>query len=210
MVRGWQFYGTKTLQVVPYMPGTPVYLDGLLADIYTRLRSEGKIAVTFCGDDKTMDQFISYIDRIKTAQILCTVGTPEDPNRLVPVGFSWVDNPHGIDGCRIAMPGQVFFNGTARVSRYLAYLGIAYMFEELRIDVLHGIQCVSNYAARNFSIKCGFRQVAIIPKGHAIGGRFEDARVMMLEREEFMSRFMAWRETFEGGPNPVENNPVIA
>ena len=204
MTRGWQFYGTPNLQVVPYIPGTPVYVDGILADIYVRLKREGRIAAAFCGDDKTMDQFISYIDRIKTAQILCTVGSPEDPQRLTPVGFSWVDNPHGEDGCRIAMPGQVFFSGTARVSRHLAYLGLAYLFEDLRIDVLHGVQLVTNYAARNFAVKCGFKQVAVIPKGHVVNGQYVDARIMMLEKEEYMPRFLKWYESVRSEQNAVE------
>jgi hypothetical protein len=31
-MKGWGWYSTKTLQVVPLMPSTPVYVDGMLND----------------------------------------------------------------------------------------------------------------------------------------------------------------------------------
>lgn len=212
-MRGWLYYGTKHLQVVPFMPGTPVYVDDMLPYIYKRLRSEEKISRMFCGDDKNLNQFIAYFERIKTAQILCTVADRNDANTLRPVGLSWVDNAKGEDGCRSAMPGEVFFNGTARISRSLAKLGLGYMFEEFKIDVMHGIQCVSNYPARNFALRLGFKEVAIVPDAHVVNGKFEDGRILILKAKDFLPRFHAWHEAFDlkdEEPIPVERNPIIA
>lgn len=206
-MKGWQFYRTKTLQVVPYMKGTPVWLDGMLPFLYMKLKEEGKVAATFCGDNKTLDDFVSYFHRNGVMQVLCTVGTPEDPDRLVPVGFSWVDNPRGVDGQRVAMPGEAFFKGSEKVSRHLAKLSLGYAMHDLRIDIFHGVQCVSNFAAKNFSIRCGFKEVAIIPKYHFVDGHLEDARIMMLEAKDYLPKFFDWKESIdllEGVEKPVE------
>ena len=214
-MNGWSFYQTKTLAVVPYMPGTPVYRDGMLPFLYTKLKEEGKVSATFCGENKTMDSFVSYFDRIKTMQVLCRVGVEGDPRRIVPVGFSWVDNPRGEDGQRVAMPGEAFFDGASRTysARNLARLAIAYAFEDLQIDVLHGVQVVTNFAARNFSMKLGFKEVAIVPKYHFVDGELVGARVMMLEKKDFMPSFQRWFEGEKYGLEkeiPVETEPVMA
>jgi hypothetical protein len=173
------------------MPGTPVYLDNMLPHIYFSLKQEGKIADTFCGEDKNLDEFISYFHRIKTAQVLCRVG-PE--LKLDPVGISWVDLPRGVDGARAAQIGMAFFGDVTRYwdARCLGCLGLAYMFIDLEINVLHGIQLVSNYRARNFAKKLFFREVATVPAWHYVDGQLEDARVMMLRRGEFLPGFEDW------------------
>lgn len=202
-MKGWQYYGTKTLQVIPYMPGTVVFRDGMLPYLYTRLREENKVALTFCGEDKSMDEFVSYFHRNKVMQVLCTV----EGEKTTPVGFSWVDNPRGEDGQRVAMPGEAFFKGSERVSRTLAKLALAYCMHDLRIDIFHGVQCVTNHPARNFSIRCGFKEVAIIPKYHFVNGHLEDARIMMLEAKDFLPPFFAWKEAIdleENSEKPME------
>jgi hypothetical protein len=209
-MRGWQWYGTKTLQVVPYMPGTPVYRDGMLPFLYTKLKEDGNVAATFCGENKTMDEFVSYFHRIKTMQVLCTVGSPEDPNKLTAVGFSWVDNPRGVDGQRVAMPGEAFFKGSVRVSRYLAKLSLAYVMHDMRVDIFHGVQVASNFAAKNFAIRCGFRECAIIPNYHFVNGQLEDARVMILEAKEYLPKFFKWKEAIDLEEKSVEMSSVIA
>lgn len=194
-MRGWQYYGTKTLQIVPYMPGTPVYLDSMMPHLYFSLKKEGKIAATFCGEDKNLDEFISYFHRIKTMQVLCRVKENLD---LDPVGMSWIDLPRGQDGARACQIGMAFFGNVTRTpdAQDLACLGLAYMFEDLKIDVLHGIQLESNYKARNFAQKVGFREIAIVPKWHYVieGGNagLVDARVMILAKEYFMYSFEEW------------------
>ena len=189
------------------MPSSPVYRDGMLPYLYNRLKEENKVGLTFCGDEKNQDSFVSYFDRIKTMQVLCTIGSPEDPAKLTPVGFSWVDNPRGVDGQRVAMPGEAFFKGSERVSRSLAKLALAYVMHDMKVDIFHGVQVVSNYAARNFAIRCGFKEVAIIPKYHFVNGRLEDARIMILEAKEYLPRFFAWKEAIdlaEKTEKPVE------
>lgn len=187
----WQFYGTKTLQVVPYMPGSPAYLDATLPYIYANLRKEGKIADMFCGEDKTQGDFIGYFHRIKTAQIACRVKENKD---LDPVGITWVDLPRGEDGARACQSGMAFFGDAARTpdARDLTRLALAYGFEDLRIDVVHGVQLASNMAARNFSQKLGFRDCALVPKWHYVDGRLEAARVMILEKVDFWPAFEEW------------------
>lgn len=188
---GWHYYGTKTLQCVPYMPGSPAYLDSTLPYIYANLRKEGKIAQTFCGEDKNQDEFISYFHRIKTAQIACRV---RDDKTLDPVGITWVDLPRGEDGMRACQAGMAFFGDATRTqdARDLTRLALAYGFEDLKIDVYHGVQLASNLAARNFSSKLGFFDVARVPQWHYVDGILEDARVMILRKHDFWPAFEEW------------------
>lgn len=196
----WLDFCTKRLAVVPYIEGTPVFRDGTLPYIYYRLKEENKIAATFCGDNKNLDSFVSYFDRIKTAQILARV---RESGNLEPVGVGWVDLPRGVDGARACQCGQAFFGDASRTpdARDLARLALAYSFEALKIDIFHGVQLESNYAARNFSLKLGFREVGLIPKWHSVDGELQAARVMMLEKTEFWPAFQSWYDAQELAKN---------
>lgn len=196
-MRGWQYYGTKELQLVPYMPGTPVFRDGAMSTLYYETRREGKIETVFCGDDLNHDQFIAFFEKRKTLQVLCRV---EDDKALKPRGYCWVDNPKGEDGARSAMCGFCFF-GDANddgAARDLARLGIAYWMVDLKIDVIHGIMLESNLGAKNFAQKLGFKECAVVPSYHFFQGELVGARVMMITAEEFLPEFDRWREQ-----NPV-------
>jgi hypothetical protein len=211
-MKGWQFYQTATLGVFPYMPGVPVFRDGMLPFLYNKLKEEKKVELTFCGENKSMDQFVSYFDRIKTMQVLCEIGDLVDPDkpdgerRLIPVGFSWLDAPIGFDGGRCAMPGEAFFDNASKrdSARHLARLALGYALHELRIDVMHGVQLASNIPARNFSMKMGFKECGIIPKRLYYKGELQDARVMILEAKDFLPPFWTWLE------NAKAENPVAA
>src|ERR1035438_2389589 len=121
----WSFYGTPELQLCPYMIGTPVFKDGMLPFLYNKTREEGKIESVFCGDDLNMDAFVSFFDKRKTLQILCEV---ENDKTLKAVGYSWIDNPKGVDGARSALCGFCFFNNAGKrdSARDLGRLGLAY------------------------------------------------------------------------------------
>lgn len=196
-MNGWQFYGTKGLQLVPMMPNTPVYRDGALSALYYETRKEGKIETVFCGDDLNHDQFIAYFEKRKTLQVLCRV---EDDKTLKPRGYCWVDSPKGIDGARSAMCGFAFFGDASEDSaaRDLGRLGLAYWFEDLKIDVIHGILLESNIAARNYAKKLGFEECAIVPDYHFYQGELVGARVMICRATDFLPGFRLWREQ-----NPV-------
>lgn len=224
-MKGWRFYRTKDVGVFPYMPGTEVYRDGMLPFLYTKLKEEGKIALTFCGEKKTQDQFVSYFDRIKTMQVLCEIGElvteEEDPEgfakgerRLLPVGFSWVDSPVGVDGERCAMPGEAFFDNASKRSsaRDLARLALGFVMNDMRVNIFHGVQLASNIAARNFSLKMGFKEVGIIPNRLYHEGKLQAARIMMLTDEDFLPPFWEWikEKHLEMEPEkPVATEPAI-
>ena len=194
-MRGWGWYGTKTLQVIPYMPGTVVYVDGMLSHMYFELKRLGRIEQTFCGDKLNLDKFIHFFESIKTAQILCTI---QEDEKIVPVGMSWVNNPHGVDGARNLTCGFAFIkDGSSGTSdaRNLARLAIAYCFNDLRVDTIFGEQVADNIPARNFSLKLGFKEVAIVPDRHAIDGRLVAGRVMMLRKADFWPKFIQWKES---------------
>lgn len=200
MTNGWQYYGTKTLQMVPYMPGAPAYIDATMPYIYASLKKENKIAAMFCGENKNQDEFISYYQRIKTAQIACRV---KENLRLDPVGITWLDLPRGVDGARACHCGMAFFGDSTRTedAYSLARLALAYCFEDMKIDVLHGVQLESNTMARNFALNLGFEEVAIVPRWHCVEVVFDNelvsARVMMLEKIKFMPAFTEWFEKQE-------------
>lgn len=219
-MQGWRFFRTLDVGVFPYMPGVEVYIDGMLPFLYKKLQEEGKVALTFCGENKTMDSFVSYFDRIKTLQVLCEIGAPIDPEKpdgekkLTPVGFSWVDSPVGVDGARCAMPGEAFFDNASKRSsaRDLARLALGYVMNDLRINVFHGVQLASNIAARNFSIKMGFKEVGIIPKRLYHEGKLQDARIMMLTDEDFLPPFWEWikeKHLEMDAQKPVEREPAL-
>lgn len=219
-VQGWRFYRTRDVGVFPYMPGVEVYRDGMLPYLYTKLKEENKVGLTFCGEEKTMDSFISYFDRIKTMQVLAEIGELVDPEKpdgerkLVPVGFSWVDSPVGVDGARCAMPGEAFFDNASKRSsaRDLARLALAYTMNDMKINIYHGVQLASNIPARNFSLKMGFKEVAVVPKRLYHNGKLEDARIMMLTDEDFLPPFWEWIEGKHlemKAQNAVEREPAI-
>ena len=195
-MRGWAWYGTKNLQVVPYMNGTPVYVDGMMSHLYYKTKEEGHVATAFCGEEKNHDQFVYYFESLKTMQVCCEVS---EVGKLVPVGYTWVMNPRGVDGARLAQPGMCFFGGAGKrgTAQGLAKLALAYAMIDLRINVLLGEQVYSNYAARNFALRLGFKEVATIPNRHVIDGRFEDGRVVMLKDEDFLPKFFQWKEKQE-------------
>jgi len=200
-MNGWPYYGTKNLQLVPVMPGTPCYKDGMVSTLYYETRKEGKIAAIFCGDDLTHDQFVAFFEKRKTLQVLCRV---EDNKDLKPRGFCWVDNPKGIDGARSALCGFGFFGDATEdaAARDLGRLGLAYWFEDLKIDVIHGILLESNIPARNFALKLGFKDVAVVPEYHSFEGELVGARVMICRAVEFMPKFLEWRK--ENPVAPIE------
>jgi RimJ/RimL family protein N-acetyltransferase len=198
-MNSWQYYQARNLAVVPYMPSTPVYRDGMLPYLYTKTKEEGRLQATFHEDDYRMDSFISYFDRIKTMQVLCEVAGPE--KNLDPKGYSWVDNPVGVDGARSAVCGFSFFDGSGKkdTARDLARLGLAYWFIDLKIDVVHGILLASNIPAKNFAQKLGFVETAVVPKWRYVGGELVDVRAMTLEAVDFLPSFQEWKSK-----NPVE------
>lgn len=204
---GWQHYGTRDLQVVPFMQNSPVYSDRLMPYLFERTKAEGKLLSTFCGDEFTLSQFIAFFEKLKTLQVLCEV---EENRTLKPCGYSWVSNPHGVDGARSAMIGFCFFNqaGKRSSARDLGRLGLAYMFEDLRIDCLHGILLESNLPGRNYALRLGFKECGIVPDYHylqenGVGG-LVPARVMYLRKQDFWDKFEAWFATRK--QNPVEQN----
>lgn len=193
----WLYYGTKTLQVCPYMPGAPVYKDGVLPHLYTRTRDEGKIETLFCGDIKNLDAFVSYFESRKTMQVLCEV---EDNKDLKPVGYCWVDNSKGVDGARMAHCGFCFFGPMRRRNFDLGKLAIAYWMTAMRIDVIFGILLAENFAARKYALKMGFEDHGFVPRYHYFQGELVGARVMSLEKHNFIPGFEKWYAV----QNPVE------
>jgi hypothetical protein len=195
--QNWLWYGTKDLQLVPFMPGTPIYRDGVLSTLYYSTKEEGKLKTVFCGDELNHDQFIAYFQKAKVLQVLCRVEANKD---LKPRGYCWLDNAKGVDGARSAMCGFCFFGDATEdaAARDLGMLGLAYWFTALRVDVIHGIMLESNIPGRNFAQKLGFTQCAIVPSYHALDGKLVSARVMICDEAGWMPMFEQWREQ-----NPV-------
>jgi len=192
----WDYYQTKDLAVVPYMSGTPVYTDEMLPFLYQKTREEGKIELTFCGDILNLEKFVAFFVKRGTMQVLAEV---EDDKTIKPVGYSWVDNPRGVDGSRGALVGFCFFKNSSKQesARNLGRLALGYMMNALRIDVLHGILLEENTQARDYCIRLGGREVGVVPRYHysASAGQLVGARVMIIEKETYLPEFDKWFET---------------
>ena len=190
-MNGWQHYGLKDVQVIPYMKNSPVYLDETLPFLYRQTKQEGKMEMTFCGDDFDLGQFVNFFVKLGTMQVLCEV---EENKRIKPVGYSWMSCPHGIDGARSAAVGFCFFNNASKRSsaRDLARLAIAYGMMDMKINVGHGIQLASNVPAQNFARRVGFKFVGTVPKYHHYRGELVDASIMVVEDTEFLPSFEQW------------------
>lgn len=197
-MNGWAYYGTRDLQVVPYMVGSPVYRDGVLSVLYNATKEENKLAQTFCGDVMNHDEFVAFFQKRKTMQVLCRVEGNRD---LKPVGYSWVDLARGVDGARAVMCGFCFFRRAIwrHAALDLARLGLAYWFMDLKIDVLHGVMLSSNRVAIRFAESLGFEWVARVPNYHFHEGKLVEATVTMIQKESFLPDFEAW---FERQPKP--------
>jgi RimJ/RimL family protein N-acetyltransferase len=193
-MNGWTYYQTADLALVPYMPGTPVWKDGVLSTLYYNTRDEDKLAVTFCGDVMNHDQFVAFFQKRQTLVCLCEV---REDKTLNIVGYAWVDTPTGVDGARAVLCGFCFFKGASKrtSARDLGRLGLAYWFLDMLIDVVHGIMLESNVRGRNYAQHLGFHQVGIIPKRHYYEGELVGARVMMLEKTDFVPMFEEWFES---------------
>ena len=196
---GWGFYGTKSLQMVPYMEGAPVYLDNTLPHLYARTKEEEHLPAVFHEDGFNLEKFIIFCAK-RPIQCLCKV---EDDKRLIPVGYSWVDAPYGIDGSRGALVGFCFFKDGIKVSRDLGRLGLAYMFIDLRIDILHGAILEFNTPALNYAKRLGFKTVAFVPKWKYVGGKMVGVHVVQLEKNDFMPKFSEWHEPQKLVADPV-------
>lgn len=193
----WFWYGTKDLQVVPYMPGVPVYKDGVLSNLYYQTKEEGKLETVFHETDMNHDKFVTFFTTLKTMQVLCTVEANKD---LKPAGYAWVSNPVGVDGARAAVCGFCFLGdaGKSSAARDLATLGIAYWLIAMKIDVLHGVILDSNTAAQNFASKLGFALTAHVPKWRYVDGELVDVVNVTLEAKNWIPIFEEWRKQ-----NPV-------
>lgn len=192
----WDYYQTKTLAVVPYMPGTPVYRDEMLSFLYQKTREEGKIEYTFCGDDLNLEKFVTFFVKRGTMQVLCEI---ENDKTIKPVGYSWLDNARGVDGSRGALIGFCFFKKSSKPdsARNLGKLVLAYWSIAMKVDVFHGVLLEENTLASNFCIRLGGKEVAIVPDYHFYQGRMVPARVLIIRAKDFLPVFEEWFEKQE-------------
>ncbi len=137
-------------------------------------------------------------------QCLCEV---EEDKTLKIVGYSWIDLPRGVDGARAVMCGFAFFKnaGKRTSARDLGKLGLAYWFLDMQVDVIHGVMLESNIRGRNYAAHLGFRECAIVPKYHYDHekGELVGARVMVIEKNDFIPGFEEWIDSQKLVAEPV-------
>lgn len=193
-MNGWE-YMTKTAAVIPFYPGTIVYRDGMLSHLYYETKKAGRLETTFCGDTPNHDEFIRMfaLDK-KVLQILCELkdqGTEQEV--AVPVGYSWIDKSHGVDGNRAALCGFCFIK-RSREMRNLGRLGIYYWVHGLKINVLHGVMLAHNLQGIRYAEKLGFKLTAYVPDYHSREGSLWGAAVETLYAIDFLPTFIPWYE----------------
>ena len=187
----WEFKTSKAV-VAPFSPGQPVYVDGMLSTLYYESVRAGIIERVF-WEKVNHDQFIRMFDESKKVlQILCELrnaGAKEE--RIVPVGYCWLEMPRGVDGERAALCGFAFFK-RSRFMRDLGLLGAAYWVKGLKVNVVHGVMLETNMAAKRYSEAIGFEQVAMVPKYIFYQGALTNARVMTLNADSFLPNYEHW------------------
>jgi len=189
MSDGWK-YQTAEAAVMPFSPGTDVYVDGMLSRIYYQLRDQNRLENTFCGDIPNHDKFIESFSLSKRAtQILCE----QDGTLIKPVGLSWVELPKGEDGQRAAMCGFAFVKRSRQMLN-LGRLGIYYWMDGMKINTVHGVMLESNLMALEYARKLGFYIGPTIPKFHFVRGKMQGAIVVHIEDNDFLPPFEPWFE----------------
>ena len=190
MIDNWE-YQTDKVAVIPY-PSWP-NRDGLLGHLYLRTKQDDLLDTVFCGmSGIDFDRFVTYLSRKDIpAQIYCL---QEEGKPFIPIGYCFLHSVDGADGARFAMFGFCFFKeywGREEL-RDLVWLCLAYWFHAIKVDILYGITLKDNFLARNFSRIFGFEEEAVLRKFLYRQGKRTDARVVLLEKENFQPLYQSW------------------
>lgn len=189
MIEGWK-YQTTQVCLSPYDAAWPIHRDGLLGYLYLQTKESGLLDLFSTEAPLNFDQFVSFFAAENKKSVMQVYETQDH----VPVGYGWVAGTTGKEGERRSSVGFMFFRpfwGKPQL-RDIGMLDIHYWFYALHIDVLHGYTLVDNFLARNFARKLGFTEVGVMPKLLHQDGKLRDARVLILEKSAFTSRWESW------------------
>jgi len=186
-------YRTQEVMLVPYAKATRAHLpEDLLVSLYCRTRDERLMETAFPGIQMDLVGFIQFMGA-RAVQILCV---RDEDGVLKLAGYGLIVQAEGVDGARTARFGFNFFrqwHGT-RQARDLGMFLIAFWMKELRVDVLYGTTLKSNRLAQNFGRRrFGFRVLCDLPKFFSCDGRLTDGTLVVLEKQDFMEYYTAWR-----------------
>jgi hypothetical protein len=182
-------YRIGDLQAVGYLRTDPMFEEGYLGKIYGMLKGNrysdrdglGIIESLFFGMDPSWDNIVSYLS--KTPLIIMGVWQPDDSFKPAGILFRTVV----IGGGRSCMAGYAFFRefwGKPE-AEVLGMLGLAFAFQEFRVEAIHGMRYADNRQTVKFSQKYGFRDIGVHPRWELRRGELVDAVSSCLLKEDF-------------------------
>lgn len=197
-------YKSDTTIMVPYREDATSFFPGdFLMSLWCRLQQEDLLTTIFPGVPLNHpNKFIRYMSTRPT--LICLTRNGSDITDTAGIGY--IAESNGVDGARNASFGFGFFRDhwATPEARTLSWFMLAFWMERLKIDVLFGTTLRANGLAKNFSLNFGFKGHMDIPKLFFRNGELQDATIMLLEKEEFLPKYEAWRETWDLVPAAVE------
>lgn len=184
----WQ-YTTDRVILIPYISKDSVLAPDILVRLWAMVERDHLMSVVFPGMDMDLNRFVSYLSQMPLliGVVKPPVQAPEGVLKNQICGFAWLYGVEGEKDVRKAMAGFCFFKPYWRMPevRHLARLGLKWWIEELKIGVLFGTILASNPIACAFARKFGFKKVARVPNFFTLPGRYEDALLVTLTREQY-------------------------
>ena len=197
-------------QALDFKMNRAMFPENYLATVYERLKGDmfsskrpngtGVLEMTFCGmQDLSFDAIVPYLASVPLAIMGVWNGdTFHDAGFIFPVSFS----KGAAVGQRSTMAGYAFFREFwgSEYSEALAMLGIALIFSELSVEVIHGMRYRQNDSTMEFLKRFGFRDVGVHPLWMLRRGKLVDGVSSYCLRKDFESYVeQALVEGYAGG-----------
>jgi hypothetical protein len=198
----WPFKSPTTIMIPYRADATEFWPEDYIVSIYYRLVTEDLLTTIFPGMGfDHLNKFVNYMSR--KSWLVCLTRNERDITDTA--GFGYITETNGVDGARNAGFGFGFFKAwhATPEARFLSWFMLDFWLERLNIDVLFGTTLKANGLARNFSLNFGFKGHTEIPKFFFRNGQLEDATIMLLEKQDFLPKYEAWRETWNVVEAPV-------
>jgi RimJ/RimL family protein N-acetyltransferase len=158
--------------------------EDFLVGLYFKTRDQGLLDLVLPGmEDHSLGAFIKLL---YGKPLL--VGLDKTNNNVA--AYAWIWGVEGQDGAKKASLGFLFFREYhgKPITKSLARLALRWWFVKDNVDVMYGTILSSNHVARNYAKRLGFKELADLPRFFIREGRFQDATLIVMLKEDFLAR----------------------